>query len=114
MGLPQIGERGTLVGRRDGVAAEVAETCRPPFQLLATFGHEPRPVGNLRKEGLDVGGQRSRGTLSQPQRGPSVQALPLDGLKGGSTGKRLKRNCPPARTYARILSLTSRQMAGSR
>ena len=73
MGPPQIGERGPHVAGRDGVAPHVAEADRPPFQLLAAFGHEARPVGNLPQEGLDVGGEGSRGSLQQSQRGPSVQ-----------------------------------------
>ena len=73
MGSPKIGERGPHVGRRDGVAPQVAEACRPPFQLLAALGHEARPVGNLPQERLDVGGEGSRGSLQQSQRGPSVQ-----------------------------------------
>ena len=35
-------------------------------------------------------------------------------LQRVSTGKRLKRNCPPARTYAWIRPLASRLMPGSR
>ena len=57
MGKPQFGERRPHVAGRDGVAPEVAEARGPPFQLLATLGYEPRPIGNLAQEGLDVGGE---------------------------------------------------------
>ena len=67
MGPPQIGERGPHIAGRDGVAAEVAEEGRPPLQLLAALGHEARPVGNLPQEGLDVGGEGSRGSLQQSE-----------------------------------------------
>ena len=89
MRLPQFGERGPHVGWRDGVAPEVAAPRRPPFQLLATLSHQPRPISDLPQEGVDVGGQGARGSLRQPQRGPSVQAPAPYGLQ-----QRVDRKAP--------------------
>ena len=62
--VPQLDERVPHVGGRDGVAAEVAEAGRPPFELLGPLGHEPWPVGDLPQEGVHVGGDGAPGALA--------------------------------------------------
>ena len=69
--------------------------CGPPLQLLATLGHEPCSISDLSQEGLDVGGRIVAGSLRQPQRDPSVEAPPPNGLQ-----RRVDRKAPEAQQPA--------------
>ena len=79
MRLPQLGENGPNVGWRDSLAPKVAEAGRPPFQLLAPLCHEPRPIGDLAQERVDVRSQGARRSLRQLHGGARVQAPPSNG-----------------------------------
>ena len=84
--------------RLDGVAPQVAEARRPPFQLLATLGYQPRLIGNLSQEGS-----------------MSAARVPVGGWVGrrGARGERFPATVPTGKRLEAQLRVNAETGTGS-